>query len=176
MGRLARAFLTAAFVIGMGLPAAAQAQEAVPAPKVLGDPNGGVPFPWMVSCNSQPQTGNLVCLMSLQMVDGRSGQRIVSATIVRPKAEEPAVLRLSLPHGVLLQKGVDVWVDTSPAANYPITVADQNGSYADVKLDGNFIVVLQAGSVLHVAVTSASEERIEFQLSLKGFTAAFSRI
>lgn len=176
MKRVYRALLTAVVVLGMGSPSGVQAQETAPAPKVLGDPTGGVPFPWMVSCNSQPQTGNLVCMMSLQMVDGRSGQRIVSAAIVRPKPEEPAVLRLSLPHGVLLQKGVDVWVDTSPAVNYPITIADQNGSYADVKLDGNFIVVLQAGGVLHVAVTAASEERIEFQLSLKGFTAAFARI
>jgi invasion protein IalB len=85
-------------------------------------------------------------------------------------------MRLSLPHGILLQKGVDVWVDSGAPTNHPITIADQNGSYADVDLGADMLTRLQGGGALHLGVSAGSGERVEFSLSLKGFTAAFAKL
>ena len=76
----------------------------------------------------------------------------------------------------LLQKGVDVWIDLATPINYPITIADQNGSYASIELTGPMIVSLQGGAFLNVAVTAANGDRVQFQLSLKGFTNAFAKL
>ena len=81
-------------------------------------------------------------------------------------------MRVSLPHGILLQNGVDVWIDDAAPAKSPIVIADQNGSYADVELSANLLVALQGGSFLHFGVSAGNGERVEFTLSLKGFTAA----
>lgn len=185
--RLARSSLVAAFgaillfpAVPQSVIAAATAQEATPAPATgpikVGTNNNDNPQPWTVNCTSQGVNADLVCTMQQVLVQGDTGQRLVGASVFRPDASGAAVMRINLPHGIRLPDGVDVWVDTNPSTKYVITIADQNGSYADVPLDGNMLVSLQGGNVLQLGVTTGAGERIEFQLSLKGFTAAFAKL
>jgi invasion protein IalB len=162
--------------------AAASAQETTPAapapgqPIKVGTPNNDNPQPWTVNCTSQGVNADLVCTMTQVLVQGDTGQRLVGASVFRPDASGAAVMRINLPHGIRLPDGVDVWIDANPATKHVIGIADQNGSYADVPLDGNTLVSLQGGNVLQIGVTTGAGERIEFQLSLKGFTAAFAKL
>jgi invasion protein IalB len=162
--------------------AAATAQETTPAAPVpgepikVGTPNNDNPQPWTVNCTSQGVNADLVCTMNQVLVQGETGQRLVGASVFRPDASGAAVMRINLPHGIRLPEGVDVWVDANPSTKHVIVIADQNGSYADVPLDGNMLVTLQGGNVLQIGVTTGAGERIEFQLSLKGFTAAFAKL
>jgi invasion protein IalB len=161
-------------------PAQAQAPAATPpaagGPIQVGTTSNDNPQPWTVNCTSNAQTGDLVCTMSQVLIASQSNQRLVGASVYRPQPSAAAIMRLSLPHGILLQKGVDVWVDAGKPTNFPIIIADQNGSYADVELGANMLVSLQGGGVLHVGVSAGSGERVEFSLSLKGFTAAFAKL
>ncbi len=165
--------------------ATVQAQEAAPAaqpapaqggPIQVGSTANDNPQPWTVNCTSQAQTGELVCTMSQVLIAQETQQRLVGASVFRPQPSAAAVMRISLPHGIQLQKGVDYWVDNNAPTNTPIVIADQNGSYADLELTANLLVTLQGGSFLHLGVTAGSSERVEFTLSLKGFTAAFAKL
>jgi invasion protein IalB len=181
-GRLAHSAAFAGMLGLLLLPAiaAAQDQPAAPpeGPKTIkvGPTDGSNPQPWVVNCSTQAQTGNLTCVMTQVLVAQQSNQRIVGASVFRPTEKGAAVLRLNLPHGILLQKGADVWIDLAAPINYPITIADQNGSYASIELTGPMIVALQGGAFLNVEVTAANGDRVQFQLSLKGFTNAFAKL
>jgi invasion protein IalB len=156
---------------------AAVAQDAaVGQPIKVGTTANDNPQPWTVNCTSQPTTGELVCSMTQVLIAQNTSQRVVGASVFRPQPSAAAVMRLSLPHGILLQKGADVWIDESAPTNHPIIIADQNGSYSDVELGGTMLVALQGGDFLHIGVTAGTGERVEFQLSLKGFTAAFAKL
>lgn len=153
-------------------------QTAAPAaggPIKVGSTANDKPQPWTVNCTSNATTGALVCTVS-QLLIAQDSQRLVGATIFRPAPAAGAVMRLSLPHGILLQKGIDLGIDDAAPVNHPIVIADQNGSYSDVPLDGGMLIKLQAGNFLHVGVTAGSGEKVEFQLSLKSFTAAFAKL
>jgi invasion protein IalB len=174
------AAMTLAFAAGgLLLPASVLAQEqGQDAPKTvkIAPSDAANSQPWVVNCTTRTPAGELSCAMTQVLISQQSNQRIVGATVFRSSESGPADLRLNLPHGILLQKGVDVWVDLAAPVTYPITIADQNGSYATIELTGPMIVSLQGGAFLNVAVTAANGDRVQFQLSLKGFTNAFAKL
>ena len=183
--RIIRVFLIAALSVpgllaavpGAGLSAAtAQETPATPAPIKVGPPNNDNPQPWTVNCTSQGVNADLVCNMTQVLVQADTNARLVGTTVFRPDTSGAAVMRINLPHGIRLPDGVDVWIDDKAATKHVIGIADQNGSYSDVPLDGNMLVSLQAGNFLRLGVLTGAGERIEFELSLKGFTAAFAKL
>jgi invasion protein IalB len=182
LGKASRAAAMIAAVALLAGPAGVALAQDQPQPESgpktvkVGPSNGENPQPWVVNCTTQTQGGELSCVMTQVLVAQQSNQRIIGATVYRATESGPADLRLNLPHGILLQKGVDVWVDLASPTNYPITIADQNGSYSTIELSGPMIVSLQGGAFLNVAVTAANGDRVQFQLSLKGFTNAFAKL
>lgn len=160
-------------------PAPAQqqpAQDAVPKTIKIAPSDNSNPQPWVVNCTTQTAGGQLTCAMSQVLTVQQSNQKVIAATVFRPTESGAAILRLNLPHRILLQKGVDVWIDLAAPVNYPITIADQNGSYSDIELTGPMIVALQGGAFLYIQVTAANNDKVQFQLSLKGFTNAFAKL
>ena len=103
-----------------------------------------------------------------------TGQRVLAVAISRAASGYAA--RLSLPHGLGLPEGVQVWIDDGPRTKHAIATADQNGSYAVVPLDEAMIAAMKKGTILNVLVKAASGDEVTFQLSLNGFTAALARI
>ena len=178
--RLVFAALWSAIVLAAStaaLSSAARAQDAVTAgPIQLGSTSNDNPQPWTVNCTSQAQTGELVCTMTQVLIAADTQQRLVGASVFRPQPSAAAVMRISLPHGILLQQGVDIWIDDAQPAKAPIVIADENGSYADVELGSDMLTRLQGGSFLRLGVSAGNGERVEFSLSLKGFTAAFAKL
>lgn len=177
--------LAAALVLALALPsglavvpAAAQGTPAAPTGPIrigagAADEN---PQPWTVNCSSQGPAADLVCNMSQVLVQSETGQRLVAATIYRPQQSARAVMRLNLPHGIVLPEGVNVSVDEQAAIKYVILTADQNGSYADVELTEDVVARMQSGAALKLGVVTVGQEQIEFSLSLRGFTAAFAKL
>lgn len=165
------AVLAAAALAGGGV-AQALAQSAVPeSPAAAANPQ-----PWTISCAGQGASGGLVCSMSQGLIAKNTGQRVLGVTIARDPASGAYSARLSLPHGLLLPEGVQIWIDEGARARHPITTADQHGSYAAVPLDQAMIAAMKKGTILNVSVKSASGDEVIFQLSLNGFTAALAKV
>jgi invasion protein IalB len=141
----------------------AQQKEAAPKP----------PQSWTVNCASGAN-GELACALSQVMVVKDSGQRVLTVSVMKDAGA--FAMRLSLPHGLDLPKGVDVWVDEAPRRNNPIVTADKSGSYAVIKLTDAMIAELKQGTQLNVAVTAYAGKEIVLQLSLAGFTAGFAKL
>jgi invasion protein IalB len=105
-----------------------------------------------------------------------TSQRAIGVTIFRPDPKGSAMMRISLPHGILLPDGVSMWVDSGQPTSHVIAIADQNGSYSTFELDGTLILMLKAGHVLNLGVKLPNGQSIDFQLSLKGFSTAFDKV
>lgn len=151
-------------VLALCLPATAQQKEAAP-PKPAQS--------WTVNCASGAN-GELACALSQVMVVKDSGQRVLTVSVL--KEQGGIIMRLSLPHGLDLPKGVDVWIDEAPRKNNPIVTADKSGSYAVIALTDAMIAELKQGTQLNVAVTAFAGKEIVLQLSLAGFTAGFAKL
>lgn len=162
-----------ALCVGAGLFAshglAQTADPAAAAPEAPANPQ-----PWTISCAGQGAEGKLACSMTQRLVAKTSGQRVLSISIVRASSGYNATL--SLPHGLLLPEGVQTWIDEGERTKYPITTADQNGSYASVPMSNALIASMKKGTILNVLVKSVSGDEVIFQLSLNGFTAALDKV
>lgn len=130
--------------------------------------------PWTVNCTSAGAQAEMVCTLSQFLVVKDSGQRVLTAVVM--KRDGKVLLNLGLPHGLNLPKGVTVWIDEGAKATYPILTADQKGSYATVPLEAPFVEAMKKGTTLHVAVSAFTGNELVLQLSLAGFTAAFAKI
>ncbi len=158
LGRVAVAFTL------LAVPAAAQETQPAEAPAQT----------WTLNCSGTAGQGELACTLSQVLVVKDSGQRVLTAVVA--KRDGKMVLNLGLPHGLNLQKGVDVWIDEAARENHPIVTADQKGSYAIIALDDKLVAALKKGKLLNVAVTGFTGNEIILQLSLNGFSAGFSRL
>jgi invasion protein IalB len=167
-GRAARVIAGGLLLAASMLVGGALAQEAAqPAP--ANPPNG-----WTVNCSAAPGQADLVCTLTQTLVVKDSGQRVLSAVVMR--RDGTYLLNLGLPHGLNLTKGVDLWIDDAARANQPIVTADQKGSYATVTLDEPLLAALRRGKLLNVGVTAYNGNEIILQLTLDGFTAGIARL
>jgi len=145
------------------------AQEAAKPPQADTQPKG-----WTVNCSAPAGQTELACTLAQTLVVKDSGQRVLTAVVMRRDGKY--VLNLGLPHGLNLPKGVDLWIDDGPRANHPIMTADQKGSYTTVALDQALLTALKKGHLLNVGVVAFNGNEIILQLSLDGFTAGLARL
>lgn len=132
--------------------------------------------PWAITCSNQAGSDTMACTMTQVLVARDSNQRLIAATIYRPSPDAAALMRINLPHGILLQEGVDISIDDGAPTRVPITIADQNGSYATLELTANLVLALQGGDIINFGVKAGNGEAVRLQLSLKGFTSAFAKL
>jgi invasion protein IalB len=177
---MARMLAVAALLAAMQSTVAAQT-AAPTGPRQPGEAQAEAPAEaapaqsWTVNCSSQGTGGDLVCAMSQTLIAKNTGQRVVSAAVFR-SPQGGYAMRFSLPHGIMLPAGIEVWIDEGQRSKHEIATADQNGSYSTMPVNDATAGALRAGQILNLLVKAASGDEIIFQLSLKGFTQAFAKL
>lgn len=83
-------------------------------------------------------------------------------------------MRLALPHGLALAKGVSLSIDGGAATQHTINTADTNGSYARIPLNNGLIDAMKAGNKAVIVVGNASGNNINLELSLNGFSSSLA--
>jgi invasion protein IalB len=159
--------LVALAIAGAIVPASAQeAGDAAPAAAAR------LKQPWAVACSGDQITGRLVCAISQTLVSQQTGQKLVSVQVRKDDKGATSAI-FNLPHGIELPKGVAVKVDQGAEETIVIRSADENGSYATLPLPEPRLAELRRGSILSLAVQTLSGDRIIFEISLAGFSAAY---
>lgn len=151
---------------------AAKAKKMTSAPKAT-----KVQTNWAINCASPNGTSPLVCNMSQTLLVKGTRKRILLVTINNSdkKSGNPTMI-LALPHGLYLPAGVTLKFDNKQSKKVEIRTADQNGSYARISLDPATVNALKLGSKLIVSLTSLKQQKINFPVSLIGFSASLKRI
>ncbi|MEM8540304.1 MAG: invasion associated locus B family protein [Pseudomonadota bacterium] len=158
-----RALFIAASLIA--LPALAQTQSS--------EPNNNSGPKWLVNCSNQTDPLALTCSMSQSLLQANTGQRIITATIFK-NAQGAYSLRLQLPHGLDLKKGVTLAIDNGAATSYTIDTADASGSYTLIPLDNAIIDAMKAGNIGAIGISNISGNNINLEISLNGFSSSFA--
>ena len=126
---------------------------------------------WQVLCD-QGQTSGDACFM-VQTVDvQQTGKRILAAAILKSQ-DGNAVMRITVPLGVLLPKGLALGIDGTEVGQIGFVACFAEGCMTQVQLKPEVLAQLKAGSKAVVTVYDIDSKAAELPLSLSGFTAAF---
>jgi len=125
--------------------------------------------PWLVNCSTAGGSA-LRCQMSQSIFLVKTKQRILTALVFKKTGTSELMLRVTLPFGIYLPKGVSVTIDNKAPHTYLIETADSNGSYAVIPLNRPLMARLKAGKILAFAVQNLNNKTIKLELPLKGFT------
>lgn len=126
---------------------------------------------WIVTCTNANPAAQLRCRAEQVLSVTQTKQRLVS--VIFDRNDEGAIIgRITLPHGILFDKGIEVWVGDGVKHKVAVTNADENGSYADLPLEPEFLKELKGGPVLRIKMQTVSNEDLVMELSLNGFGAA----
>lgn len=129
---------------------------------------------WSVNCNNNADPARLDCNMSQTIFQKGTGQRIIASSIF--KNGDTHAMVLSLPHGIDLPSGVDVFVDQGAAQKFPIQTADANGAYSRFDLTPDMIAAMRSGNTLIVRIMGAAKNEVRMEMSLAGFSSSFGLI
>jgi invasion protein IalB len=127
---------------------------------------------WVKLCNTEEGTEVEICVISQELRDSNTAQLIASVT-VREIPDQPAVLIIAVPTGVLLPPGMRVQIDQAEAKPAEYAICFPNACIARMEIDEEFIHAMKAGGQLGIAVMGGDRQQVGFPVSLVGFTKAY---
>lgn len=170
-GVLSAALLFAACV---SAGTAARAQDALPAP-----PPGATEEQfdaWTVHCVPATDTLPRRCEMVQAIGDKQTQREILLMAVGYPDGGTRPLAWLVVPLGVLLPPGLGLKIDGGEPRGLPIRSCDSRGCATPWQLTDEEIAALKQGQELIVIVHDIEGKKLGLPVSLKGFTAAFSRL
>lgn len=153
---------------------AKQAEDIKPKAEIVAEPKAA----WDVSCKPDIAGTRMACVMSQTLTLADTSRRLLRVEIVPPKTigNDNALIKLSLPHGTLLQPGAEIRVDGGQTFRVPFQVSDADGIYTTQPLGNDLIASMKGGSKLFVSVMFSDGKKREIPASLAGFSLAYSKI
>ena len=161
-----------ALVFG-GCVASANAQEGAAAQQ---DAPAKPVNAWVVNCSSGSSGTALECQMSQNLTESKTGQRVLTVTIRRQPTDGALAMLLALPHGLFIPVGVTYQIDSGAKVPVAIQTSDQNGAYAAVPVNAEFIGALKGGTNINIGMESVTRSPVSIPVSLAGFTAAVDKL
>lgn len=134
---------------------------------------------WQVRCIKAPEGEEEVCRL-FNLLSDKDGNSIAQLDMqALPKGSKAvAGIDMATPLGTLLTAQLVMKIDTSKAKRYPYTWCDNLGCYARFGMTAAEIEAMKKGvtAVVTIASVAAPDEPLALELSLSGFTAAWTAI
>ena len=138
---------------------------------------------WLVECTARETTDgqqSRQCGMEqrLALHDEESGQtrQLLTVTLTWPQPDGAAMSVLT-PLGLLLDRGVELEIDTGTGFRLPFRTCLSVGCLAQGQLAGEILDQLGAGKILTARmIESTGKQLLQVQVSLEGFAAASARL
>ncbi|HSH43506.1 MAG TPA: invasion associated locus B family protein [Arenicellales bacterium] len=130
---------------------------------------------WGVECRQPPSEETKRCIMFQRQVleDGRT---LLVLTVRKAPDDRPPLAILQLPLGVLLEPGVSLSVDGGEPRELRYRLCDEGGCIVTFLLDEALQNAFRQGQNARVVVVTADQRRVNVDVSLSGFTAAFNAL
>lgn len=133
---------------------------------------------WAVACDQPPGAPEEQCALS-QVIAPEDRPGICLAVFALKTADQKArILRVVAPLGVLLPRGVGLYVDGKPTNQMVFYRCLDNGCYAETLLDDTLLDTLSTGksAALTIYQTPEKESVLALPLDLKGFGEGFKSL
>ncbi|CAM5350173.1 hypothetical protein MAUB1S_06050 [Mycolicibacterium aubagnense] len=129
---------------------------------------------WVVAC--QGRDAQSFCVMRQVQSNNQTGQNVVTVEFSAVQGKLNGVLLL--PFGLALADGASVKIEGDAKSQpLPFSTCLPQGCLAPVSFEADDVAKLKGGTVLNIAARSFSPSQpLDLKISLKGFSAALSRI
>lgn len=134
---------------------------------------------WNLGCTPLSSTKELRCEASQTIAVAKSRQTLLVVFVTpwqQAKAANHFVLRLQLPHGLDLPKGIKIQIDDKPVQSPVIRTSTQAGVYARIGLSAPLLASLKKGTTMKVSFTAMNGNKLTVPVSLDGFSTIFARL
>ncbi|WP_170135043.1 invasion associated locus B family protein [Acuticoccus kandeliae] len=129
---------------------------------------------WTVRC-ATPEGGSRRCWMVQTLNRTGSGERILQFELALPSGA-PTMLLLT-PFGLLLPSGLTVAIDDAAPRILQFRTCVPQGCLIEQKLADTELASLRRGQKMSVAMVAAQNEaEVRLEVSLAGFSAAYTRL
>ena len=130
------------------------------------------PAGWFKVCSKQDD--NDICNTQIQSV-ASTGQVVTAISLIEIKGSiNRSLFQITVPSGRLIPAGIKLSVDDKKNTTLPYVYCFPQSCMAEVKLDKGLIGVLKAGGKLLVTSTNFQNKENPIEMTLSGFTAAFT--
>ncbi|MCB1883035.1 MAG: invasion associated locus B family protein [Geminicoccaceae bacterium] len=177
--------LTALCLFAALAPAAAWAQAQAPVPVPTAPGTGSNPAlkvkethgDWEVVCGrTTPAAVKDECFMAQGVNSRETNRAVMTAMVLKSEAKKEPVLRLTVPLGILLPRGLAFAIDGEEVGGVPFLYCLADGCVTQVTLDGATLGKLKAGKKATATVHQANDKPVSIPVSLNGFTAGYDAI
>lgn len=132
---------------------------------------------WTLSCGTPQGAEEQICQIG-QIVKNKESQKpVLAAVVVKVPGTRDAVMRFTVPLGVILPPGIRLNVDDSEEiGRAPYLVCTPQGCTGIWKLEDQAVAAFKKGLHLKVVVMDGEQRPIAVAVSLRGFTAAYNAL
>ncbi|EEE35027.1 Invasion associated locus B protein [Rhodobacteraceae bacterium KLH11] len=125
---------------------------------------------WRVLC--QPTDQGSACQMLQSAAAEEDGPPVFLLSVSATSEQSYAVM--TVPVGVYLAPGIELHVDNRRPFKVLYEVCDQLGCHAGFRMNGDVLRAFRKGLQVKARVWTARDKAVDFPLSLRGFTAAYT--
>jgi len=131
---------------------------------------------WFIACETPPGATSEQCAL-MQNVEAEDRSEVGLSVMVLKTADlKVQYLRILAPLGVLLPKGLGLFVDGKNIGNVYFLRCAQEGCYAQVILDETLLGTLQSGKTATFTIFQSPEEGIGIPVELDGFSTGYNKL
>jgi invasion protein IalB len=163
----------AGFAVFAAVPALAQgANQAAPAPAPAqgGQAAEAAGPEWVKLCSENPENNQQICVVSRER-RAATGQLLAAVSI--REVEDKKFLVAAVPPGMLLRPGLQVQIDGAKPTGLHYSICFPNLCFAESEINAEFVGAMKKGSQLVITTLNQQAKPVNFDLSLKGFTASY---
>lgn len=134
---------------------------------------------WTVNCSPVGEDQKLICEASRTIALQQTGESLLTVFVSpwqQDGATEPFLMRLQLPHGLDLPKGVQIKVDEGSAGTATFQTTTPTNVFARLGLSDGLIGSLKKGKIMSVSFSGINGNQISIPVPLNGFTAVFAKL
>ncbi len=131
---------------------------------------------WFIACETPPGASSEQCALR-QFVEAEDRSEIGLSVMVMKTADlKVQYLRILAPLGVLLPKGLGLFVDGKNIGNVFFLRCVQEGCYAQVVLEETLLAALKNGKTATFTIFKTPEEGIGIPVDLDGFVEGYDNL
>lgn len=136
---------------------------------------------WSVYCDKPAGASTEQCVLLQYVIDDSQPDLGMAITVLKTADRKARFLRIQVPLGVLLPKGLDLFIDQNRIGTMYYLRCLSDGCYAQVVLTDDMMKVIRAGKEMQLGVyktddPSASETGIAVPVDLTGFAAGYDAL
>lgn len=131
---------------------------------------------WFVNCADEDKRGSCLMVQEVMMEKEGSRGRLISLTLVKNSQDGSIKGQFMLPLGIFLPEGFVFQIDEQDAAyQAPIQSCSNNGCMLIVNMDKALLEKLRSGTEVKAFYSVQKGQRLQTNMSLKGFTKAYNK-